>query len=117
MVTAAVILGFIITPFQVSGGSMEPSYSDGDLIFVNRTARSFRVGDVIVLTHPDPADGRVLVKRIHAVAGDTVDNSFGVQYYTVPEGSVFVVGDNINDSLDSRTFGSVPINLIIGRVL
>ena len=92
------------------------------------------------MTLHGPDNGQLLVKRVAAVGGDTVGIEDGVLvvngrpvresyvnhdsvdsvYFgpvTVPNGSVFVRGDNRSASVDSRSFGAVPLGDIEGRVL
>ncbi len=88
--------------FVVEGESMAPSVAPGERVFVNRAAYWFRpprAGDVVVLRDPRKPE-RLLIKRIDAAHG----NSFEV------------AGDNVDASTDSRTFGPVPANLILGKV-
>jgi signal peptidase I len=110
---------------RVDGGSMRPTLSDGDRILTNKLAYGLRLpfthtwvllwsgprkGDVVVLS--SPVDGRRLVKRVAGVPGDLL----GPDGQTVPAGHYFVRGD-APESLDSRTFGCVPRERILGRVV
>src|SRR3954453_22443803 len=84
---------------EVTGDSMRPGLQPGDRLLVVR-AKRLRAGDVVALTDPrQPA--RVMVKRV-AIVG--------------PEG-VTVVGDDPDNSTDSRTFGPVPLDLVQGRAV
>ena len=88
--------------FVVEGESMAPSVSPGERVFVNRAAywfRSPRAGDLVVLRDPRRPE-RLLIKRIDGTHG----NSFEV------------AGDSPDASTDSRAFGPVPADLIIGKV-
>lgn len=122
----------------VQGDSMTPSLSSGDYLVVSRLSAPER-GSVIVLNH----NGAKLVKRVIATEGQTVlidyltnavfvDNQLLDEPYinlndddpledygwesewVVPEGYVFVMGDNRNSSMDSREFGPVATDAIIG---
>ncbi len=113
---------------RVAGGSMRPTLRDGDYILTNKLAYGFRLpftnvcalrwsgpqpGDVVVLT--SPVDGRRLVKRIIAGPGDALRDGYP-SGTTVPCGQFFVRGDDA-DSIDSRTFGCVPRDRILGQVV
>ena len=95
-----------VSRYIVEGTSMEPAYGPGDRLLVNRLAlrvRAPRAGDVVVLR--DPEDGRrFLLKRIaHAPDGAA----------PVP-GQFHVLGDNAEESRDSRDFGPVARRHIVG---
>ncbi|MCL5429915.1 MAG: nickel-type superoxide dismutase maturation protease [Candidatus Marsarchaeota archaeon] len=92
-------LNFPISILKVADISMEPAIRDGDYVFVNRMSKIFRDGEVVVLKHPK--SGMRLIKRIRGIK----DNRF------------FVVGDNTDNSEDSRSFGAVDVSNVIGKVL
>jgi nickel-type superoxide dismutase maturation protease len=84
---------------QVVGDSMQPAVLAGDRLIVGPHLLAVRVGQVVAL--PDPrAPARLMVKRVHSIAGGWVD----------------VRGDNEEASTDSRRFGSVPRAALTGRV-
>ena len=94
---------FPITYFKIEDRSMEPTFKSGDYVIVNKLAYIFGIpskGDVIVFNQPKEKN-RFLIKRIALV-----NNS----------DEYFVIGDNKNFSQDSRHFGSIKKNLIIGKV-
>jgi len=83
----------------VEGMSMEPTLAPGDRLLVVRSTHP-RPGDLVVVRPPGDAR-RVLVKRVSAVLGD----------------EVVVRGDNPEASTDSRDFGPVPRQAVVGRVV
>ena len=146
------IRAFVIEPYTVPTGSMEPTIQIDDCVLAEKITLAFgqdvEGGDIVVFENPDESSGHdVLVKRVIAVAGQTVDLVDGVVYvdgealeedyvqgdsyalaaqlagveisypYTVPEGCVWVMGDNRENSADSRYFGAVETESIIGVVV
>ncbi len=81
---------------RVVGASMAPKLRPGELIVVSRLYRRLRPGHVVVFEH----DGKEKVKRIERVA----DNK------------LFVIGDNLPASTDSRQFGWLELHQVVGRV-
>ncbi len=137
---------FILQPNQVKGASMEPSFHSGEYILTSKITyrlRSPQRGDVIVFKSPGNPDIEY-IKRIIALPGDTVviqnnqvfvnnhqlqegyiaaltnlwDGGFAKEDVpiVVPQGEIFVMGDNRPRSSDSREFGPVPMDSIIGQV-
>jgi nickel-type superoxide dismutase maturation protease len=96
LLAAGARLAHVPARVVVAGPSMLPTLADGDRCRVSRTRRA-APGDLVVLV--DPADpGRLIVKRVVEV---------------VPDGIV-VAGDNPGASRDSRHFGAVPRELLVG---
>jgi signal peptidase I len=91
------LLKFVFFFGYVPSASMEPTIREGSFIFGVRVYEDLRRGDVIVFEHA----GRLLVKRVAGVPGDTV-NVIDGDTLTVPEDSFFMAGDNPADSCDSR---------------
>ncbi|GAB5593822.1 hypothetical protein Unana1_08722 [Umbelopsis nana] len=96
---------------------------DGDIVAIEHLSKRFKrlsVGDVVVCISPvNP--GRAVCKRILGMAGDHVCEDPTLadserKFIDVPEGHVWLSGDNLSNSNDSRTYGPVPYGLIRGRV-
>ena len=140
------VFTFAVRMMGVSGPSMIPTLQDGDRLIVINAALcgTYRVGD-IVIARKESFDEKPIVKRVIATGGQTVDIDFdlgrvyvdgalleeeyindltyleeGTEFpLTVPEGSVFLMGDNRNHSSDSRDerLGPVDERLIIGKAV
>lgn len=138
-VLALLIQQFIIKPYVIPSPSMEPTLVEGDRVLVNRLSYHFREperGDIIVFRPPGSEDSEPFIKRVVAVGGDTVAVHNGVLWvngeaqdepylkeYPILEdfpevriapGYVWAMGDNRNNSGDSRMFGPVSEDAIIG---
>lgn len=127
-------VGGIIT---ISGQSMEPGIQDNQKIVTGKLEYYFsrpKRGDIVIIRYPDRADN--IIKRVIATAGEEVRISGGSVYIddiklsepyllepiradfeeqTVPEDTIFVMGDNRNHSNDSRIVGPVPLSQVLGR--
>ena len=146
-IVVAVVLAFLIRQFVVElyivdGPSMRPTLQSQQRLVVNKFIYRFRApekGEILVFQYPrDPS--RDFIKRVIAVPGDTVeikdgrvlvnDQVLSEDYIlektrgdypksTVPQGTVFVMGDNRNNSEDSRfaDVGFVPDALIKGKAV
>ena len=139
-VLAQVIMVSVAQAFQVEQYSMEPTLLPHDRVLVDKLTyrlRGPRRGDVVVLRYPlNPQ--RNYIKRIAALPGDTVEirggrllinGTFVDEPYlngtphgdygpvVVPRGAVFVLGDNRNNSEDSRSFGPLQVRYIVGQAL
>jgi len=142
-VILAVVLFFAINAasarVRVDGFSMLPTLKDGEYVLVNRLAYYNNLperGDIIVFESPQ-AHNLDLIKRVIGLPGNTVRVFDGVVQvngqtlnepyiaaapiyngeWTVPEGNLFVLGDNRNDSSDSHAWGLLPIDNVIGKAV
>lgn len=109
----------------VSGYSMMPTFHSGQRLLACRAywlVGPIKDNDVVVIQMGKP--GEYIIKRVYRTAGETVEwyNApahwkFVNNEYKVPEGDIYVIGDNRPVSDDSRSFGSVPIDHVIGKIL
>lgn len=112
----------------VSGPSMQPSYHNGDRVAVRRSPpHEIATGDVVVVEWPGhgPArsraarhldEGRWLIKRVGATAGEPVPAGIPVDDDVVPPGKLVLLGDNPDASYDSRMAGYFPTAALLGGV-
>ena len=145
LVASIVIRSYVFQTFYIPSGSMEPTLMIGDRIVVDKLSVDFgsiNRGDIVVLRAP-PAENcggepvTDLVKRVIGVPGDTLSSKGNtilvngkplkeawshweplgpaINPTTVKPGNYFVMGDNHNNSCDSRYWGTVPKSLIIGK--
>ena len=136
VVLAIAVRSALIGIYAIPTGSMQPTLQIGDRILVTRYfSQSAQRGDVVVFRSPNEEE--LLVKRIVAVGGDFIEArnghliigghavsepylpastvTTGVSSQRVPPDYYFVLGDNRFDSLDSRAWGAVPRNLVVGH--
>jgi signal peptidase I len=165
---ALLIQAFVVKPYQIPSGSMEPTLDPGQRVLVDRVSYHFRdpeIGDIVVFHPPVGADGETcgnphagsgtgrpcnrvkggesgtnFIKRIVAGPGDTLSIRHGhpvvngieaqesfikpcrdgngcnmPKQITIPDDSYFMMGDNRGSSDDSRFWGPVPRDWIIGE--
>ncbi len=106
----------------VEGRSMEPNFHSGERLLVTRAFWLFGEPgreDVVVIRDSDGPHSGFLIKRIVALPGDWIPGSLAPSRapMVVPPGHVFVLGDNLAESDDSRRFGPVPVVRILGKVI
>lgn len=124
---------------RVDGHSMEPTLQSGEFVIVNKLAYKFsnpQPGDVIVFHYPrDPeqeyikrviglpgtqvriADGQVLINNQPMDEPYIAAPPHYQSEWEVPQDSLFVLGDNRNNSSDSHNWGPVPLDYVIGKAL
>jgi signal peptidase I len=110
---------------QVSGSSMLTTFKNGDRVLVSKAywlIGPIRKKDVVVIRDDGPTG--FIIKRIAYMAGETVNWRDMPEFhritggkYVVPAGMVYVLGDNRPESEDSRKFGPVGLDQILGKVV
>src|SRR3990167_8352717 len=111
-----VIRYFLIQPFLVSGASMDPNFHSGDYLLIDEISYRFREpqrGEVIVFHYPNN-ESVYYIKRIIGLPGEEVE--IKNEKTTISGGKYYVLGDNRNFSFDSRSWGALEENEIIGLV-
>lgn len=108
---------WIAQPFIVSGASMEPTFHNGDYLIVDELSYQFngpQKNDVIIFRYPlEPS--KYFIKRVEGVPGEKVKTSG--KEITLKENEYYVLGDNRGASSDSRIWGPVTKNFIVGRAI
>ena len=142
IIAVFIVFCLVFRAVGVSGTSMVPTLSDGDWLAITGITADLRHGDIVVVTQPWNRNIPI-IKRVIGLPGDTIFIDFenGIvyrngemlsepyiaepthKYYdvefplTVPEGKIFAMGDNRNDSLDSRSsqIGLIDERYVLGR--
>jgi len=143
---AYLVRTFVFESFYVPSGSMLPTIEIGDRMIVDKLSYDLHpvgFGNIVVFRRPkdDPAPPYIhyLVKRVIGLPGQTIWShdgkvyingraiaepflpkgveTTGIRRQRIPSGEYFVLGDNREDSVDSRVFGPIPRRLIVGRVI
>lgn len=136
---AMVLRFYVVEGYKVSGESMLPTFQHGDYVFAEKLSYKFGdfdYGDIVIL-ETNTTEGRKIIKRVIGLAGDHISIQDGQVYrngevlqedyiqeeafqdfeeLVVPEGEIFVLGDNRNNSSDSRYFGTFTYEQVRGRV-
>lgn len=109
---------YIAQPFIVSGDSMIPTFNSGDYLIIDEFTYNFirepEKGEVVVFRYPLD-HSKFFIKRIIGLPGEEliIDD----QKWKMGENEYFVVGDNVNFSLDSRVWGPLSKEDLTGRAL
>ena len=143
LVVCVLLFAFVFQVIDVVGSSMVPTLHNGEKMLVSGLFYKPKAGDIVIFKKDEYDPNRALVKRVIATEGQEINMDFtnGIVYIdgepiveeyineltfnkldfigpkTVPEGCVFVMGDNRNASIDSRKneIGMLDTRLIIGR--
>ncbi len=146
-ILALVIRGFIAEPRYIPSDSMLPTLSQGDRLVIEKVSyhlNSPKTGDIIVFDPPEQLlrvgyqKEQAFIKRVIGTSGDTVEVKQGKVYLNgeslaedyilespnyqlssikVPDGQLFVMGDNRNNSNDSHLWGFLPVENVIGKAV
>jgi len=146
LVLAFIVKTFLVEPFLIPSESMENTLMVGDRIIVEKIGHylgeEYKRGEIVVF-QTSPEAEVLLIKRIIAIGGDTVELRDGEVYIngekseepytreqnttplnkqvdfpmTIPDGEVLLLGDNRGNSADGRIFGTISEDLIIGKAL
>jgi signal peptidase I len=143
LAVALLVKTFLIQAFFIPSLSMYPTLDEGDRVLVNKLSyqlHDVNRGDLVVFERPEnqpQSDIKDLIKRVIGLPGETIEAREGVIYIDgreldepylvdgvttenlprqeIPDGHVFVMGDNRGDSADSRVFGPIDEDTIVGR--
>jgi signal peptidase I len=129
-------ISFVCRPAVVDGSSMQPTLYNRNVVLTERVSRELTHGEVVVFD-ARPVDEELYIKRVIGLPGDIVEIRDGSVYVngekleesylvdgtrtepemkiTVPEGEVFVLGDDREVSQDSRFIGTIPVKKIKGH--
>lgn len=141
ILSAILFLGInaVSARIRVDGSSMEPTLHSGEFVIVNKLSYTIgqpHRGDVIIFHFPQDTT-QEYIKRVIGLPGDRVavkngevrvnDRAIDEPYIaappiyetelTVPEDSLFVLGDNRNNSSDSHNWGTVPMDFVVGKAV
>ncbi len=147
LIIAFLIRTFVAEPRYIPSDSMVPTLQRGDRLIVEKVSYYFhppQKGDIVVFTPPDAlliqgyTSDQAFIKRVIATPGDTVEVNNGITYVNqqplaedyildtpkyrlpklvVPSDSLFVMGDNRNNSNDSHLWGFLPQRNLIGHAV
>jgi signal peptidase I len=142
LITALLVKTFLLQAFFIPSLSMSPTLEEGDRVLVNKLSydlHDVHRGDLVVFERPpaEPTGIKDLIKRVVALPGETIEARDGNVYVNgepldesyledgvrtdnlprqvVPDGHLFVMGDNRANSYDSRMFGAIDADLVVGR--
>ena len=124
-----------LAPVKITSGSMAPTVDRGDWVIAHSSHHPPRRGEIVMFRFPLGTSGRA-IKRVVAIAGDHVTYTAHTLTIngttrpiagapnpglngslTVPDGHVFVLGDHADVSIDSRSFGVLPVTETVGKIV
>ena len=142
LIVVVLLRTFIITPIIVNGESMIPTLKEKQILILNKYDKKYNRGDIVVVNYSNGEKEERLIKRVMGLPGEKVEynenklyindkkvedrfakdtENFELSYIDIdmkkiPEGYYFVIGDNRNNSIDSRIIGLVKKEDIKGTV-
>lgn len=140
VIVVAIVFSCLARVVNVSGDSMMNTFHEGDRLLLSGFMYEPQYGDVVVITRENDTP---LIKRVIGLAGDRIriDEKSGIVYRNgealeepyvlggftpqnyvkseieVPEGTIYVMGDNRRESLDSRLLGPLSLDNLVGRIV
>lgn len=143
VVVSLLFRSYVVEARWIPSESMQPTFEVGDKLFVDKLSyrfTGFQRGDIVVFDAPPATNlgDEALIKRVIGLPGDTIKIESGIVYVNgkaldepyelekpaqpfaetkVPDNSLFVMGDNRNNSFDSRYWGVVPLDKVIGKAM
>lgn len=137
ILTIILVRLFIVTPVRVDGPSMNDTLHDGDILLLDKYDNKYERFEIVVFNY----NGERLIKRVIGLPGEVIsyknnklyingnkiEDNYGLGYTEdfelkdlnltkIPDNEYLVIGDNRNDSLDSRYFGTISKDKILGSV-
>ena len=134
ILVVVLIRTYIVTPVRVNGESMNNTFKNGDILLLSKMDKKYERMDIVVFTY----NGERLIKRIIGLPGEKVKiennklyiNGEEVKDYreniemlnyeleeVIEDNHYFLLGDNRNNSIDSRKLGTINIENISGKVI
>ncbi|MGB8956653.1 MAG: signal peptidase I [Tumebacillaceae bacterium] len=143
VVVSLLFRAYVVEARWIPSESMQPTFEVGDKLFVDKLSyriAGFQRGDIVIFDAPPASNlgDEALIKRVIGLPGDTIKVEGGIVYVNgaaldepyelekpeqdfaetkVPDQSLFVMGDNRNNSFDSRYWGVVPLDKVIGKAI